>query len=162
MQGGRTGFQHRDTKSRGSDKHRRSRFSASKAAAPRTCAEATYNPSLAVILTLRIVSRRTAFSGNTPMTGFRPVRPPLRLQWRYRSGFAPDSLFSHGARTAPRTLRWLFTFPINIAHFQFLVNQKSGINPLSAASASWTKPSRWLRYIQLSTASYSSSVIRRS
>ena len=100
--------------------------------------------------------------GSPPMTGFRHVQPPLRLQWRYRSGFAPDSLFSHGARTAPRTLRWLFTFPINIAHFQFLVNQKSGINPLSAASASWTKPSRSLRYIQLSTASYSSSVIRRS
>lgn len=100
--------------------------------------------------------------GSPPMTGFRHVQPPLRLQWRYRSGFAPDSLFSPGARTAPRTLRWLFTFSINIAHFQFLVNQKSGINPLSAASASWTKPSRRFRYIQLSTASYSWSEIRRS
>ena len=40
--------------------------------------------------------------------------------------------------------------------------QKSGIYTLSAASASWVKPSRRFRYIQLSTAWYSSSVTRRS
>ena len=35
------------------------------------------------------------------------------------------------------------------------------MNPLSAESSSWVKPSRSFRYIQLRTASYSSSVIFR-
>ena len=144
------------------EKHRRSRFSAPKAACPHTCRSTAHNPSLAVILTSRLTSRRTAFSGKIPMTGFRPVRPPPRLQWRYRSGVTPDSLFSSETHTASKALRWLFTFTVTITQFPAVVNQKSGINPLSAASASWVKPSRSLRYIQLSTESYSSSVIRRS
>lgn len=31
----------------------------------------------------------------SPMTDFRRNAEPPRLQWRYRSGFSPDSLFSH-------------------------------------------------------------------
>ena len=40
--------------------------------------------------------------------------------------------------------------------------QKSGMKPISADSASWVKPSSSFRYIQLRTASYSSSVTCRS
>ena len=37
-----------------------------------------------------------------PMTDFRPVQAPPRLQWRYRSGFTPDSLFSTGTNQVHR------------------------------------------------------------
>ena len=76
--------------------------------------EPAQSQSLAVILTSRLLSRRTAFSGIIPMAGFRPVQPPPRLQWRYRSGVAPDSLFSPTAPTAPGALSWLFTFGVRI------------------------------------------------
>ena len=37
----------------------------------------------------------------SPMTGFRLAQQPPRIQWRYRPGIAPGSLFSPGAVTAP-------------------------------------------------------------
>ena len=42
---------------------------------------------------LRIISACTSLL-SFPMTDFRPVQTPPHLQWRYRSGFTPDSLFS--------------------------------------------------------------------
>ena len=41
------------------------------------------------------------------MTDFRLVRAPPRLQWRYRSGFEPDSLFSEQSEQSARHLNGL-------------------------------------------------------
>ena len=60
--------------------------------------------SSAVILTCRS-SAAAPPSRKNPMTGFHHVRPPPCLQWRYRSGFAPDSLFSPAAQPAAEALR---------------------------------------------------------
>jgi len=46
----------------------------------------------------------------SPMTDFRQQWVPPRLQWRYRSGFSPDSLFSHnGCCRHRRHLKGIFT-----------------------------------------------------
>ena len=91
-----------------------------------TCRDRQITQALAVILTSRLISCRTAFSDMHPMTGFRPVRPPPRLQWRYRSGFAPDSLFSPAAHPAPKALSWLFTFANRIPQPPPKVNGNPG------------------------------------
>lgn len=128
----------------------------------RTCRAGIHNPSLAVILTCASSAAAPPSQEIFPMTGFRHVRLPPRLQWRYRSGFAPDSLFSPAAWTAPGALKWLFTFVKENTTVSPFCQRKSGINPASAALFSWVKPSSSFRNIQLSTASYSSSVICRS
>ena len=131
MRGGWQKIRHLRNKKPRQSQHCRSRFSAPKAAVLRTCRASTHNPFSAVILTLRLFSCRTAFSGNIPMTGFRHVRPPPRLQWRYRPGFAPGSLFSSGISATSEELRWLFTFGKTIAHFWFPVNQEKRYISLS-------------------------------
>ena len=42
----------------------------------------------------RILSSRQTSSRKNPMTGFHLMPEPPRSQWRYRSGVAPDSLFT--------------------------------------------------------------------
>lgn len=59
------------------------------------------------------------------MTGFRLVRPPPRLQWRYRSGFAPDSLFFHEAQNSFKDTKMVIYFPDN--HSTFLISCQSEI-----------------------------------
>ena len=48
----------------------------------------------------RILSSRQTSSRKHPMTGFHLMPEPPRSQWRYRSGVAPDSLFSSKAQPA--------------------------------------------------------------
>ena len=57
---------------------------------------------------LRILSRHTAFSGAFPMTDFHQRVEPPRLQWRYRSGFTPDFLFSAAPWSDTATLSCCF------------------------------------------------------
>ena len=57
---------------------------------------------------LRILNRLPRLL-SCPMTGFRLLQRPPRLQRRYRPGFSPGFLFSRAARTAARTLD-SFTF----------------------------------------------------
>ena len=56
-------------------------------------------PHLSSSSDLRILSS-TQPSQVSPMTDFRLVRVPPRIQWRYRPGFSPGYLFSCGAVTA--------------------------------------------------------------
>ena len=54
------------------------------------------------------------------MTDFRQRRASKRIQWRYRSGFTPDSLFSHqspGAMTSTQTLIQFAKRITQSAHF---------------------------------------------
>ena len=46
------------------------------------------------------------------MTDFRLVRVPPRLQWRYRSGFEPDSLFSVQPKRTARHSNALIVYTI--------------------------------------------------
>ena len=65
-----------------------------------------------------------------PMTDFRPVQAPPRLQWRYRSGFTPDSLFSAGTNQVHR--RHLNVY--------FLFSQQNTIFPALCQGNFWKLP----------------------
>ena len=75
----------------------RSRFSATKNHRIRTC-RFSCDQRLSSSPDSRIVSPAQS-SQVSPMTGFRLAQQPPRLQWRYRPGFSPGFLFSHGAVT---------------------------------------------------------------
>ena len=75
----------------------RSRFSATKNHRIRTC-RFPCDQRLSSSPDSRIVSPVQS-SQVSPMTGFRLAQQPPRIQWRYRPGFSPGFLFSHGAVT---------------------------------------------------------------
>ena len=81
------------------DTHCRSRFSASKAATTPYLQSRTFKP-FQQVSWLTHHKSQTSSSRKNPMTGFHPLSGPPRLQWRYRSGVAPDSLFSSQAQPA--------------------------------------------------------------
>ena len=58
-----------------------------------------FSPHLSSSSDLRILSS-TQPSQISPMTDFRQMWVPPRIQWRYRPGFTPGFLFSCGAVTA--------------------------------------------------------------
>ena len=59
---------------------------------------------------LRLRQDPHSLLGAYPMTDFRQRRISKRIQWRYRSGFTPDSLFSPQARRRCGALKCLFSF----------------------------------------------------
>ena len=80
---------------------------------------------------LRIISACTSLL-SFPMTDFRPVQTPPRLQWRYRSGFTPDSLFSPDTLPAlggTQMCNFLFTLS-RISPFDGFVKEYSPITPI--------------------------------
>ena len=51
----------------------------------------------------------------SPMTDFRPMAESLRIQWRYRPGFSPGSLFSYEPVTEPISTHANIHFLIKIS-----------------------------------------------
>ena len=91
-------------------------FSASIAGGRETLCNPSRSPDL------RILSRHTAFSGAFPMTDFHQCVEPPRLQWRYRSGFTPDFLFSAASWSDTATLLCCFVVMPSIRPSEWFVN----------------------------------------
>ena len=54
----------------------------------------------------------------SPMTDFRPMAESPRIQWRYRPGFSPGSLFSYEPVTEPISTHTNIHFFIGYHHFR--------------------------------------------
>ncbi len=79
---------------------------------------------------MRLLSLRTAFSRAAPNDRLSPRAAPPRIQWRYRSGFAPDSL-STPRPYRPSEHRINFNCGLIVPHPSRNVNTAAGESPVT-------------------------------